>query len=81
MPQSLNALFFAQVTCLQFFGNRIVSGSDDNTLRIWSASTGKVQCSVAGVCICNVWRHSYILCLAAFKNFAGSHRRCLVLSV
>eukprot|EP00731_Ephydatia_muelleri_P029012 Em0020g656a len=29
------------VTCLQFFGNRIVSGSDDNTLRIWSASTGK----------------------------------------
>lgn len=28
------------ITCLQFCGNRIVSGSDDNTLRVWSATTG-----------------------------------------
>lgn len=65
VPRNLNALFFAQVTCLQFFGNRIVSGSDDNTLRIWSASTGKVQC-LAAVCayvifgnvhIFFVWQH------------------------
>lgn len=30
------------ITCLQFSGNRIVSGSDDNTLKVWSAVTGKV---------------------------------------
>lgn len=31
------------ITCLQFCGNRIVSGSDDNTLKVWSAITGKVR--------------------------------------
>lgn len=31
------------ITCLQFCGNRIVSGSDDNTLKVWSAVTGKVR--------------------------------------
>lgn len=30
------------ITCLQFSGNKIVSGSDDNTLKVWSATTGKV---------------------------------------
>uniref|UniRef100_A0A670Z4P6 F-box and WD repeat domain containing 7 n=1 Tax=Pseudonaja textilis TaxID=8673 RepID=A0A670Z4P6_PSETE len=29
------------ITCLQFCGNRIVSGSDDNTLKVWSAVTGE----------------------------------------
>lgn len=31
------------ITCLQFCGNRIVSGSDDNTLKVWSAISGKVN--------------------------------------
>lgn len=31
------------ITCLQFCGNRIVSGSDDNTLKVWSAVSGKVS--------------------------------------
>lgn len=31
------------ITCLQFCGNRIVSGSDDNTLKVWSAVTGEVS--------------------------------------
>ena len=31
------------MTCLQFCANRIVSGSDDNTLRVWNAITGKVK--------------------------------------
>lgn len=31
------------ITCLQFSGNRIVSGSDDNTLKVWSAVNGKVS--------------------------------------
>lgn len=34
------------ITCLQFCGNRIVSGSDDNTLKVWSAITGKVSCDL-----------------------------------
>uniref|UniRef100_A0A672JDK7 F-box domain-containing protein n=1 Tax=Salarias fasciatus TaxID=181472 RepID=A0A672JDK7_SALFA len=29
------------ITCLQFSGDLIVSGSDDNTLKVWSAITGK----------------------------------------
>ena len=33
------------ITCLQFSGDLIVSGSDDNTLKVWSAITGKVGCS------------------------------------
>lgn len=34
------------ITCLQFCGNRIVSGSDDNTLKVWSAITGKVGINI-----------------------------------
>lgn len=30
------------ITCLQFDGKRIVSGSDDNSLKIWSVATGQV---------------------------------------
>ena len=30
------------ITCLEFCGNKIVSGSDDNTLKVWSAVNGKV---------------------------------------
>ena len=29
------------ITCLEFCGSKIVSGSDDNTLKVWSALTGK----------------------------------------
>lgn len=36
------------ITCLQFCGNRIVSGSDDNTLKVWSASTGKCLRTLVG---------------------------------
>lgn len=36
------------ITCLQFCGNRIVSGSDDNTLKVWSASTGKCLKTLVG---------------------------------
>lgn len=32
-----------QVTCLKFHDNRIVSGSDDSTLKVWHATTGKVS--------------------------------------
>ena len=30
------------ITCLEFSGNKIVSGSDDNSLKVWNAVTGKV---------------------------------------
>ncbi|KAG4071511.1 hypothetical protein HA402_011665 [Bradysia odoriphaga] len=36
------------ITCLQFCGNRIVSGSDDNTLKVWSAVTGKCLRTLSG---------------------------------
>ena len=34
------------ITCLEFCGNRIVSGSDDNTLKVWDVDTGQVRFSV-----------------------------------
>ncbi|XP_074027804.1 F-box and WD-40 domain protein 7 isoform X2 [Leptinotarsa decemlineata] len=36
------------ITCLQFCGSRIVSGSDDNTLKVWSATTGKCLRTLVG---------------------------------
>ncbi|XP_055012093.1 F-box/WD repeat-containing protein 7-like [Boleophthalmus pectinirostris] len=36
------------ITCLQFSGDLIVSGSDDNTLKVWSAVTGKVLRTLSG---------------------------------
>ncbi|CAG0890764.1 unnamed protein product [Cyprideis torosa] len=36
------------ITCLQFSGHRIVSGSDDNTLKVWSAITGKCLRTLTG---------------------------------
>lgn len=36
------------ITCLQFSGNRIVSGSDDNTLKVWNVTTGKCLRTLRG---------------------------------
>lgn len=36
------------ITCLQFSDNKIVSGSDDNTLKVWSAITGKCLRTLTG---------------------------------
>ena len=36
------------VTCLEFDGFRIVSGSDDNTLKVWSAVTGNLIRTLLG---------------------------------
>ncbi|KAH1003776.1 F-box/WD repeat-containing protein 7-like [Dendroctonus ponderosae] len=36
------------ITCLQFSGNKIVSGSDDNTLKVWSAISGKLMRTLSG---------------------------------
>ncbi|XP_066256171.1 F-box/WD repeat-containing protein 7-like isoform X1 [Euwallacea similis] len=36
------------ITCLQFSDNKIVSGSDDNTLKVWSAVTGKCLKTLVG---------------------------------
>eukprot|EP00795_Rhopilema_esculentum_P010953 gene10953-19788_t len=36
------------ITCLQFDGKRIVSGSDDNTLKVWSAITGNIIRTLVG---------------------------------
>jgi len=43
------------ITCLEFCGSKIVSGSDDNTLKVWSAVNGKVasfaSCLSSVVCL------------------------------
>ncbi|XP_077399710.1 F-box/WD repeat-containing protein 7-like [Vanacampus margaritifer] len=36
------------ITCLQFSGDLIVSGSDDNTLKVWSAVTGQCLRTLTG---------------------------------
>ena len=36
------------ITCLQFCGSRIVSGSDDGTLKVWSAISGKCLRTLVG---------------------------------
>jgi F-box and WD-40 domain protein 7 len=41
------------ITCLQFDGKRIVSGSDDNSLKIWSVATGQVRITMHD-CVLNV---------------------------
>jgi len=40
------------ITCLEFCGDLVVSGSDDNTLKVWSVLTGMV--SFKAVCYCYV---------------------------
>lgn len=59
------------ITCLQFCGNRIVSGSDDNTLKVWSAITGKVKTGM---------RLIWVTCCSVTKIIKGCRRvhiRCL----
>ena len=51
-------IYSLQVTCLQFCDDRIVSGSDDTTLKIWSAITGQVH-----DCTCTVHQRIAIYCL------------------
>ncbi|XP_064637249.1 F-box/WD repeat-containing protein 7-like isoform X2 [Lineus longissimus] len=36
------------ITCLEFCGPRVVSGSDDNTLKVWSVVTGKCLRTLVG---------------------------------
>ena len=36
------------ITCLQFCGSKIVSGSDDGTLKVWSAISGKCLRTLVG---------------------------------
>lgn len=47
-PKTLRGHDDHVITCLQFCGNRIVSGSDDNTLSVWSAITGKCLRTLRG---------------------------------
>ena len=59
------------ITCLQFDGKRIVSGSDDNSLKIWSVETGQVSVSEWS------WIESSCSTLVC-TNFNGSQWRRLV---
>lgn len=58
------------ITCLQFSGNRIVSGSDDNTLKVWSATTGKVRLSTFKHQIMKV---DYVFCSKYSLDFLGKN--------
>lgn len=63
------------ITCLQFCGNRIVSGSDDNTLKVWSAITGKVSIDIDGI----VWWYS-LAWLSLTCRFVCSRSACVLWS-
>lgn len=62
------------ITCLQFCGNRIVSGSDDNTLKVWSAITGKVEMKI------NKYKETFQFKFLVFTNVGWSHWWCLVVT-
>lgn len=47
-PKALKGHDDHVITCLEFYGTRIVSGSDDNTLKVWSAITGKCLRTLVG---------------------------------
>lgn len=66
------------ITCLQFYGNRIVSGSDDNTLKVWSAITGKVSCSSSFEKIPKMYLSFFVRLVPA--QFSRTHRWRLVVS-
>lgn len=36
------------ITCLQFYGDRIISGSDDNTLKVWCVTSGQCLLTLVG---------------------------------
>lgn len=48
MPKLLKGHDDHVITCLQFCGNKIVSGSDDNTLKVWSATSGRCLRTLVG---------------------------------
>lgn len=54
------------ITCLEFCGSRVVSGSDDNTLKVWSVITGKV---------CN---HSHTFSVACLINSSSLIDKCTI---
>lgn len=54
------------ITCLEFCGSRVVSGSDDNTLKVWSVITGKV---------CN---HSQTFSVACLINSSSLIDKCTI---
>lgn len=61
------------ITCLQFCGNRIVSGSDDNTLKVWSAVTGEVSWAGVHRLRGGLWEPAwpggaFVLLLAKFRS-------------
>ena len=60
------------ITCLEFFGNKIVSGSDDNTLKVWCAVTGKCLRTLSGH-TGGVWTSQ----MDAHFIISGSTDRCL----
>lgn len=63
------------ITCLQFSDNKIVSGSDDNTLKVWSAITGKVSFLKKTVkCVIQ------IRFLTVFKNVNGTYGGSVVVT-
>lgn len=49
------------ITCLKFDGRRVVSGSDDNTLKVWCAQTGKLLQTLTGKLIIS-FIFNFIMC-------------------
>ena len=52
-------------------GRRIVSGSDDNTVKVWDAATGECVATLAGHSE-SVWRGVLVLSRVIFLSFRSS---------
>jgi hypothetical protein len=63
------------ITCLKFDGYRILSGSDDNTLKVWCARTGNLLHTLSGHTVSALLlKHSALTIIN--ENIATTHTKC-----
>jgi len=53
-------------------GSKIVSGSDDNTIRVWDASTGEMSCCTVSMVGIHLRSLTNLVCRRASERAGGS---------